>query len=293
MEAHVLGQLPADAQHRVQRRQRDPGRPSRSRGRARRAARACAAPAGRGRRTSRARRPGSVRQQPHAAPAPSSSCRCRSRLRRRRPDPARRRSSTSSTIVTEPLAVGRRTLRRSTSRRALMPACSARRSDDVGSSASRRLSPRKLNASTTVRIARPGNAPIHQSWKYSIALGHASRPTPASAAARRGRGTTGRRAAGSRCRGRAWPAPATGPDTFGSTSRTRALRADEPSRRVAETYSESTQRAARGRARRARTRASYDDHQREHGVARLGPSAAVTTIARMIAGNANTRSACA
>ena len=32
-------------------------------------------------------------------------------------------------------------------------------------------------------------------------------------------------------------------------------------------------------------------HEREHGVAEAGPSAAATAIARMIAGNAKTRSA--
>src|SRR5881396_3494372 len=37
-----------------------------------------------------------------------------------------------------------------------------------GSSTSRRLSPRKLNASTTVKMARPGNVPIHHHWKYCV-----------------------------------------------------------------------------------------------------------------------------
>src|SRR5262249_32069225 len=37
-----------------------------------------------------------------------------------------------------------------------------------GSNTSRRLSPRKLNASTTVKIARPGNVPIHHHWKYWV-----------------------------------------------------------------------------------------------------------------------------
>src|SRR6202020_2123710 len=37
-----------------------------------------------------------------------------------------------------------------------------------GSKTSRRLSPRKLKASTTVKIARPGNVPIHQYWKYCV-----------------------------------------------------------------------------------------------------------------------------
>ncbi len=37
-----------------------------------------------------------------------------------------------------------------------------------GSNTSRRLSPRKLNASTTVKIARPGNVPIHHHWKYCV-----------------------------------------------------------------------------------------------------------------------------
>ena len=34
-----------------------------------------------------------------------------------------------------------------------------------GSKKSRRLSPRKLNASTAEKSARPGNVPIHQNWK--------------------------------------------------------------------------------------------------------------------------------
>ena len=37
-----------------------------------------------------------------------------------------------------------------------------------GSKTSRRLSPMKLNASTAVKIARPGNVPIHQNWKYWV-----------------------------------------------------------------------------------------------------------------------------
>src|SRR3954470_455523 len=35
-----------------------------------------------------------------------------------------------------------------------------------GSKKSRRLSPRKLNASTAVKIASPGKMPIHHHWKY-------------------------------------------------------------------------------------------------------------------------------
>src|SRR5205814_7129761 len=37
-----------------------------------------------------------------------------------------------------------------------------------GSNTSRRLSPRKLNASTAVKIASPGNVPIHQNRKYCV-----------------------------------------------------------------------------------------------------------------------------
>src|SRR5207244_10710973 len=37
-----------------------------------------------------------------------------------------------------------------------------------GSKTSRRLSPRKLNASTTVKIASPGNVPIHHHWKDCV-----------------------------------------------------------------------------------------------------------------------------
>ena len=46
--------------------------------------------------------------------------------------------------------------------------CSLTAHDDRGSSASRRLSPRKLNASTTDRIAKPGKVPIHHRWKYCV-----------------------------------------------------------------------------------------------------------------------------
>src|SRR4029077_19394908 len=35
-----------------------------------------------------------------------------------------------------------------------------------GEKKSRRLSPRKLNASTAVKIASPGKVPIHHHWKY-------------------------------------------------------------------------------------------------------------------------------
>src|SRR6476659_2185965 len=35
-----------------------------------------------------------------------------------------------------------------------------------GSKKSRRLSPRKLNASTAVKIASPGKVPIHHHWQY-------------------------------------------------------------------------------------------------------------------------------
>src|SRR5690606_36367498 len=38
----------------------------------------------------------------------------------------------------------------------------------VGSSTSRIASPRKLNASTTVRIARPGKTPSHQASKFCM-----------------------------------------------------------------------------------------------------------------------------
>src|SRR4029077_19597431 len=46
--------------------------------------------------------------------------------------------------------------------------CSLTAHDVRGSSASRRLSPRKLKASTTDRIAKPGNVPIHQNSKYCV-----------------------------------------------------------------------------------------------------------------------------
>src|SRR4029078_13366449 len=42
------------------------------------------------------------------------------------------------------------------------------RHEDCGWSTSRRLSPRKLKARTTEKIASPGNVPIHQNWKYCV-----------------------------------------------------------------------------------------------------------------------------
>ena len=150
---------------------------------------------------------------------------------RRRPRPARRGSRSPSTTVAGPAGVGSRTRRPSTSSSGAHSRSATRRAVR-GSKTSRRLSPRKLNASTAVKIASPGNVPIHHHWKY-CAPSRPSSPTRRAAAARRGRGTRARRAAGSRCRGRASRARAPGPTTFGSTSRTSVRRAEAPSRRDA------------------------------------------------------------
>src|SRR4051794_13373523 len=158
-----------------------------------------------------------------------------------------------------------------------------------GSKASRRLSPRKLNASTTVKIASPGNVPIHHHWKYCVpsatidphsAFGGCA-PSP------RNDRPESRRIAVARS---SVARTKIGPATFGSTSRNRVFRLVAPRSRAACTYSESPTLMTRPRETRA-----YEGHATttiaSAALKSPRPSTAATTIARMIGGNANTRSA--
>src|SRR5581483_11719786 len=123
-----------------------------------------------------------------------------------------------------------------------------------GSKKSRRLSPMKLNASTIVKIARPGNVPIHHHWKYCVpsatiephsAWGGCA-PRPRNDSPDKSRIALARSSVAS---------TSTGPATFGSTSRTSVRFADEPSSRADWTYSESPTESTRPRTTRA-----YDGH---------------------------------
>src|SRR5205823_8511194 len=110
--------------------------------------------------------------------------------------------------------------------------------DVCGSKRSRKLSPRKLKASTAVKIASPGNVPIHHHWKYCAPSAtiepHSARggcaPRPRKESPERSRIAFARSSVAS---------TSTGPTTFGSTSRRSVRRAGAPSRRAACTYSES------------------------------------------------------
>ena len=148
----------------------------------------------------------------------------------------------------------------------------------------------KLNASTAVKIASPGNVPIHQNWKYWVPVAtiepHSARRRLGAEAEEREPGEQQDRVADvergeheHRARRRS------------AARRARARAAtDAPSSRDAQTYSESpTERT------RLRTTRAYDGHATITSASTAfvspRPSAAVTTIARMIAGNAKTRSA--
>ena len=157
-----------------------------------------------------------------------------------------------------------------------------------GSSTSRRLSPRKLNASTTVKIARPGNVPIHHHWKYCVpsatidphsAVGGCA-PRPRNESPERSRIAFARSSVASTI---------TGPATFGRTSRNNARRAGVPSSRADCTNSESPTESTSPRTTRA-----YDGHATttiaSAAFCSPRPSTAATTIARMIGGNAKKRS---
>src|SRR5207253_3098539 len=156
---------------------------------------------------------------------------------------------------------------------------SSARQEVCGSKTSRRLSPRKLNASTAVKNARPGNVPIHHHWKYwapsatidphSACGGCAPRP--------RNDRPESNRIAFARS---SVASTSTGPATFGSTSRKSARRAEEPSNRADWTYSESPTESTSPRTTRA-----YDGHATttiaSAAVWRPRPSTAATAIARV------------
>ena len=167
---------------------------------------------------------------------------------------------------------------------------SSRRHAVRGSKTSRRLSPRKLNASTTVKIARPGNVPDPPPLEVLRPVGDHRPPLrrrrlraePEEREAREQQDRVReverrehehrarRRSAGRRGRARA-----------GATRRAAAPTARTPSRRP----------RARARARRARTTARRRRRSRAPRSRSPRPSTAATTIARMIGGNAKTRSA--
>ena len=268
-QAHVLGELRSDRTASGAGTSSGPGRPSRARGRRSAAARAAdsrsrSAPVEDGAALDRRAR----RQQPHQRehrhrlPAAALARRCR------RPRPARRGSRSRRRP-----SRGRR--RSAAGRGGPRPRAAALTSAPVdsravrGSKTSRRLSPMKLNASTAVKIASPGNVPIHQNWKYWVPVatiephsasgGWAPRPRNDSPESRRIALPTSSVASTS-----------TGPTTFGSTSRTsarRAERAEQPRRpdvlRLADREDEA--------AHDARVRRPGDDHEREDGVRKPAP----------------------
>src|SRR6478672_5585446 len=165
---------------------------------------------------------------------------------------------------------------------------SPRRRSVRGSKTSRRLSPRKLNASTTVKIARPGNVPIHHHWKYCVPSATIDPHSAWGGCAPRPRNDRpeSNRIAFARS---SVASTSTGPATFGNTSRKSVRRAEEPSRRADSTYSESptdstrprTTRAYEGQATTTIASAAFRSPR---------PRTAATTMARMIAGNAKKRS---
>ena len=205
-----------------------------------------------------------------AARARTSSCRCRSRRRCRRPRPPRRVKSTPSTTVDRPArdpAAGRGGPRpRAAASRLGSPARERLR----GSSASRRLSPRKLKASTSGEDRQAGERAHPPVLEVLRAGRRPSSPTPPSAAGRRGRGTRGPTAAGSRCRGRASRARGPGRRRSGSTSRTAPAATTRRAGATRCTYSASPGREHEA-ADDARVGRPGDDHEREHGVAQARP----------------------
>ena len=258
MQAHVLGQLLADREHRVQRRQRvleDHREVAAARSRAGVAAQARA-----GRvppKRARALDGRAVAAAGRAARASTSSCRCRSR--RRSP-----KTSPGSTLVVD--AVDDRDSARAASAaaraaprpRAALTTSLLAATRVRGSNTSRRLSPRKLNASTTVKIASPGNVPIHHHWKYCVPSATIDPHSACGGCAPRPRNE---RPESSRIAFARSSVASTkiGPATFGRTSRKSVRRLDAPSRprrlhvlRVADREHEPARRRARTRARRRR-----------------------------------------
>ena len=135
-----------------------------------------------------------------------------------------------------------------------------------GSNTSRRLSPRKLKASTTVKIASPGNVPIHHHWKYCVPSATIDPHSACGGWAPRPRNERPERSRIAVARSSVIRT-STGPATFGSTSRTSARRALAPSRRADCTYSVSPT-LMHEPADDARVRRPRDDHDRDRGVLR-------------------------
>src|SRR5262249_31664446 len=151
-----------------------------------------------------------------------------------------------------------------------------------GSKTSRRLSPRKLNASTAVKMARPGNVPIHQNWKYCVPAATIEPHSGCGGCAPRPRNERPDRSRIAVARPRVI-STSTGPAMFGSTSLNSVRRADAPSSRADWTYSDSPTESTRLRTTRA-----YDGHATitiaSAAFRSPRPSTAVTTIARMMGG---------
>jgi len=139
-----------------------------------------------------------------------------------------------------------------------------------------------------VKIASPGNVPIHQYWKYCVPTetiephsgSGGCAPSPRNESPARSRIALARSSVAS---------TTTGPARFGRTSWSNVRLDDEPSSRDAWTNSASPSERTRPRTTRA-----YVGHATitiaSTALRMFGPSEAVTTIARMIAGNAKTRS---
>src|SRR5262245_52149923 len=122
--------------------------------------------------------------------------------------------------------------------------------DVCGSRTSRRLSPRKLKASTAEKMARPGKVPIHHHWKY-CAPSATIEPHSGSggcAPSPRNESPASSRIAPARS---SVASTSTGPATFGATSRNSVRRADEPSSRADSTYSDSPTESTSPRTTRA------------------------------------------
>jgi hypothetical protein len=145
-----------------------------------------------------------------------------------------------------------------------------------------------LNAITALKIARPGNVPIHQYWKYCVPTATIDPHSGSGGCAPRPRNESPARSRIAFARSSV-ASTTTGPATFGRMSRTSARRDDEPSSRDAWTNSESPSESTSPRTTRAYA-GQATITMASTAFRMFGPSDAVTTIARMIAGKAKTRS---
>ena len=145
-----------------------------------------------------------------------------------------------------------------------------------------------MNAITTVKIARPGNTPIHHESKFCTAVDTID---PHSAV-----GGFAPRPRNDRPESSSVAVPmsrlariSTGPTTIGRMSVRNDRSAEKPSNRSANTYS-----AVRTPSTSPRVTRAYAGQETTSAAStaltRLAPSAAATTIARMTMGNAMTRS---